>query len=121
MNRLVAHSGLLAVWAVSFVLPGHAEPKVSRGKAIYEASCLVCHGADGTGAMPGVSDLTAADGPLSKSDDVLFRSLVTGINSRGSSIAMPPRGGNPKLTDDDLRVVVQYLRSAFGAGPRGRK
>ena len=35
--------------------------------------------------------------------------IVRELNDRG--VDMPPKGGNPGLSDDDLRQVVAYLRS----------
>jgi hypothetical protein len=37
------------------------------------------------------------------------------LNTTG--IPMPPRGGNPSLTDDQLRWVIAYLRSESGSTP----
>jgi len=34
---------------------------VAAGQVIYDQSCAMCHGADGSGALPGTSDLTAAE------------------------------------------------------------
>ncbi len=84
------------------------------GAAIYQANCLACHGKDGKGALPGVSDFTAVDGPLSKSDEELVNSIVKGVKTPGSPLAMPHHGGNPALTDDEVRDVLEYLREAFG-------
>lgn len=86
---------------------------VSAGKAVYSQTCIACHGANGKGAIPGVQDLTAADGPLSKSDEELLASISEGFQSSGSPMAMPPKGGNPSLTLDDIRAVINYLRSEF--------
>jgi len=92
------------------------EPNVDtmrRGKAVYERGCVSCHGIDAEGAMPGVPDLTATGGPLSKGDAVLLKSLREGVQSPGSTMAMPPKGGNPTLTDGDLHDVLEYLRRTF--------
>ena len=49
------------------------------------------------------------------SDDEVVQFLIEGrradhpMNTKG--VDMPPRGGNPGLTDEDLRKVVAYLRS----------
>ncbi len=34
---------------------------IAAGNTIYSQSCAVCHGADGSGALPGAPDLTAAE------------------------------------------------------------
>lgn len=42
----------------------------SDGKAIYNQTCISCHGADGKGTLPGAPDFTLLKGPLAQSDDV---------------------------------------------------
>ena len=65
---------------------------VAAGKAVYSQTCFACHGANGKGVIPGVADLTDAKGAL----------------------AMPPLGGNPALTEADVKAVLAYLRAEFG-------
>lgn len=84
------------------------------GKAIYDQTCVACHGVNGKGAIPGVPDLTHKDGRMSQSDDVLLFNIINGLQSPGSTMAMPPKGGNSELSESDLRAVMGYLRSTFG-------
>jgi len=86
---------------------------VAAGKAVYAQTCIACHGANGKGAIPGVADLTKADGALAKSDDVLIKSITEGFKSPGSALAMPAKGGNPALTEADILAVLAYLRATF--------
>jgi len=88
---------------------------IAAGKAAYSTTCVACHGADGTGAIPGVVDLTTANGPLSKSDEELIKNITDGFQSPGSMMAMPAKGGNPELSDEDIAALVAYLRDAFGS------
>lgn len=85
----------------------------STGKAVYSQTCIACHGANGKGTIPGVQNLAASDGPLAKSDEELINSITNGLQSPGSPMAMPPKGGNPALTVDDIKAVIDYLRSTF--------
>jgi mono/diheme cytochrome c family protein len=87
--------------------------KTASGKAIYQQNCIACHGTDGTGALPGVPDLTIKKGRLAKSDSTLIKNIIQGFQSAGSPMAMPPKGGNTKLTDTDIKEVVGYLRETF--------
>ncbi|HNP35827.1 MAG TPA: cytochrome c [Woeseiaceae bacterium] len=87
---------------------------VAAGKAVYSQTCIACHGANGKGAIPGVADLTASDGALSKSDDELIKSISEGVQSAGAPLAMPAKGGNPALTEADIKAVLAYLRAEFG-------
>ena len=91
-----------------------ASAQVAAGNAVYSQTCVACHGADGKGAIPGVADLTKADGALAKSDDELIKSITDGFQSPGAALAMPAKGGNPSLSESDIKAVLAYLRSAFG-------
>ncbi len=84
------------------------------GQAIYAQTCIACHGANGKGAIPGVPDFAGKDSPLSKSDAELVRNISEGFQSPGSFMAMPAKGGNPALTEEDVKAVLAYLRAEFG-------
>jgi cytochrome c5 len=83
------------------------------GKALYDSTCVACHGADGNGTIPGVPDLTGPAGRLKQSDSVLEMHVLNGFQSPGSSMAMPPKGGNPGLTKEDITKLVDYMKSTF--------
>lgn len=86
---------------------------VLSGKEIYNKTCIACHGADGTGALPGVPDLTKPDGRLSKSDKVLQQNISNGFQSPESTMSMPAKGGNPNLTEEDVKATLEFLRDRF--------
>lgn len=101
-------------WASSALADDGADNDVEAGKAIYSQTCIACHGANGKGAIPGVADLTQSGGALAKSDEALIQSITEGMQSAGSPLAMPPKGGNPALSEADIKAVLAYLRAAFG-------
>ena len=84
------------------------------GKALYEATCIACHGPKAKGAIPGVPDL-AKGGRLSQPDAVLTAHIMDGFQSKGSPMAMPAKGGNPKLTAGDVKALLTYMRTLTGA------
>jgi len=84
------------------------------GKEIYEQTCLACHGADGSGSLPGAPDFSSPTGPLSKPDEVLLDNILGGYQTPGSPMAMPAKGGNPNLNAADVRAVLEYLHESFG-------
>ena len=93
-----------------------------RGQAVYNGTCIACHGGDGTGSLPGVPDLTGKTGLLSQDDSILLGRMADGFQTPGSSMVMPPKGGNPALTDADLKAVLKYMRNEFQQDPQtGRK
>jgi c(7)-type cytochrome triheme protein len=76
------------------------------GKAVYDATCAVCHAAGVVGA-PKPGDV-AAWGPRAKAGlDALVKSAIAGTTK-----GMPPRGGRPDLSDAQLRAAIEYM-----AGP----
>ncbi|WP_428406796.1 c-type cytochrome [Hyphococcus sp.] len=84
-----------------------------RGLEVYSQTCIACHGADGTGAIEGVPDLTLATGRLAKSSDVVLKHIINGYQSEGSLMAMPPMGGNPDLSEQDMADVLAYMRKEY--------
>ena len=89
--------------------------KVAEGHKLFKGTCAICHGWDGEGVPrlgKNLNDNVFTKG-LSDTDLVEFlrqgRTAGDPLNERG--VDMPPRGGNPKLTDADLALIVAYLRT----------
>ena len=74
---------------------------------------MVCHADDGSGAMPGVSDLSENRTWSTIPESQLLTRLNKGIQTAGSAVSMPPKGGNPDLTDTDLIAIIAYMRKEF--------
>lgn len=85
-----------------------------RGAQVYQETCIACHGENGRGALEGVPDFTDPRGRLAKADEVLVRNMIEGLQSPGSPMPMPPKGGNPDLSDQDMADALAYLRREFG-------
>jgi len=101
--------GSLAIGVIGGAVTAVADP----GRDVYEKTCVTCHGANGKGAIPGVPDLTARAGPLAKPESLLVEHALKGFQSPGSPMAMPPKGGNPSLTPDQIKQAVRYMRRSF--------
>jgi disulfide bond formation protein DsbB len=93
-------------------MPVATAPSVSR--TTFVASCSACHGEDGEGVEGLGKALDTSAFVRSKSDKELTTFIKTGRpiwdaeNTTG--LDMPPKGGNPALTDDDLANIVSYIR-----------
>jgi len=94
----------------SLFLMGTQAAVAADGKALYQATCVACHGPKAEGAIPGVPNF-AKGKQLAKSDTELAANIMNGFKSKGSSMAMPPKGGNPNLTLADSKALVAYLRT----------
>ena len=85
------------------------------GKTHYDSVCIACHGPDATGLPNLGKDLTTSEfiRGLSDSEFVNFvktgRSVADLANTTG--VDMPPKGGNPALSDQDLYDIVSYVRT----------
>ena len=80
---------------------------VSSGKQIFQKNCIACHGIDGKGTSPAFPDFTKKGGVLDQPSSVLLHNITHGIGG------MPPRGGNPSLSDNDLKAALEYIESTF--------
>ena len=105
----------LALFAASVLpLTAFAAPRdLANGREKYEETCVACHGENGKPTIPGLPDFTSRSGPLKKGNRVLLKSIVEGVDRPGADIAMPPLGGNPDLTEDDVRDILSYIRKNF--------
>lgn len=85
------------------------------GKAAYSKTCIACHGPEAKGVSGLGKDLTTSEFVASKSDGDLKEFILTGrpasdpLNT--TRVDMPPKGGNPGLTDQDIDNIVAFLRS----------
>ena len=77
----------------------------ASGKSTYDAVCHVCHGAGVAGA-PKFADKAAWAPRLSQGAAALHANAIKGKG------AMPPKGGNPSLSDADVSAAVDYMVSA---------
>ena len=84
------------------------------GESIYQTTCIACHGADGSGVIPGTPNFTSGKSPLaSKGRDELLHNIYNGFQSEGSPMAMPAQGGNPALSEQDMKNVLEYLLATY--------
>ena len=88
-------------------LTGHAA--ANQSEDVYVQACYVCHGDDGSGSMPGVPDLRNSKTLFTEQEEIIVTRLKAGITVPGG-ISMPPGGGNPDLTDDELLNVLRYVK-----------
>ena len=85
------------------------------GKEKYIATCSACHGVAGEG-VPGLGkDMTGSAFIADQTDQELVEFIKAGrdandpLNTTG--VAMPPKGGNLALTDQNLVDIVAYIRT----------
>jgi cytochrome c oxidase subunit 3 len=117
------------VWGVRFyeTPAGHAAPvelvadagptagDVERGRTYFLETCRACHGVRGEG-IPGQGKDQRGSAFIEECTDAELVDFIKAgrmpfdpLNTTG--IQMPPKGGNPLLTDQQLFDVVAYIRT----------
>lgn len=79
------------------------------GEEVVKASCAMCHGAGVMGA-PKIGDKDAWAPRVAQGKDTLVQHAISGIR------AMPARGGNASLSDDEVAAAVIFMANQSGAG-----
>ena len=96
-HQLIAIACMSAAWAAS-------SAAMADGKAVYTQTCAACHAAGVAGA-PKPGDKAAWAPRLGAGRDGLVTAVLKGKG------AMPPKGGNASLSDDDVKSAVDFLVS----------
>ncbi len=76
------------------------------GKTIFDNLCTACH-TNGVGMAPTL-DHAHWDKRIAQGKDVLYKHALEGYSGPDGGI-MPPRGGNPALSDEQVRATVDWM------------
>lgn len=89
-------------------------PSAEHGQQLFTATCTGCHGAHGQGVPHLGKDLQTSQFLGSLNDTQLADFITQGrpvtdpLNT--THVPMPPKGGNPALSSQDISDIVAYLR-----------
>lgn len=84
-------------------------PRVEKtGEAVYTETCAACHGSGALGA-PKYGNKGDWGKRIAQGYDTLIKHATEGLRQ------MPPRGGNPDLSDVEIARTVAYMANAAGA------
>ncbi len=103
--RAVVHMTNAAGAKFEPVLKKEPEPTpaiLARGREVYLSDCASCHDTGLTGAQR-LTDTKAWGALIKGGKEALYKAAIEG------SLGGPPRGGNPKLSDADVRAAVDYM------------
>ncbi len=75
------------------------------GKKVYDSGCVACHGAGVAGA-PKFGDKAAWAPRIKTGIDALYAASIKGKG------VMPAKGGNPALSDADVKAAVDFMVAA---------
>lgn len=96
----------IAATAPVFLISAAIAADSEKGKATYQAACAVCHAAAVAGA-PKLGDKATWAPRIAAGNAVLYEHALKGF--QGKTGAMPPKGGNSGLKDDDVKAAVDYM------------
>ena len=90
------------------VADASAVGKSINGESVYNGLCVSCHGIAALAAMiPQAGDAAAWEPRIKKGIDVLYASAINGYT--GELGMMPAKGGNPALSDEEVKAAVDYI------------
>jgi len=94
------------------VVPAAALASVdpALGENVVKRVCLGCHAIGVLGA-PKIGNAADWEPRLKKGEDALVQNAANGIGN------MPPKGGMPNLTVDDLRAAIRHMSTAAARPP----
>lgn len=85
------------------------------GRAVWLGTCRACH-LMGIAGAPAVTNWAEWEARMAKGREALYTSALGGIPSEeAGKYRMPPHGGNPRLSADQVRLAVDYKLAAAEA------
>jgi len=99
---------------IGTVLIAEATPASGNmsGQQVFAQVCKTCHEAGIAGA-PKIGDKSLWAPRIAEGESTLVQHAINGY--QGKSGVMPPKGGNPGLTDDEVHRAVVYMADQAGA------
>lgn len=86
-----------------------------KGKENFAKTCSACHGPEGKGIEGLGKDMTTSEFIAGKNDEEMVAFIKTGRTTSDplstTGVDMPPKGGNPALSEDDLYDIVAFIRT----------
>ena len=87
----------------------------AKGKVVYNKTCIACHGEGGVGVENLGKNWIVSEFIKNSSDAELLAFIREGRTmddpKSAGNAPMPPSGGDPTLSDEDLNNVIVYMRS----------
>lgn len=84
--------------------PVSEAPAAGGGAQVVTQVCAMCH-ATGMMSSPKLGDADGWAPRIEKGIDTLYSNAINGLNM------MPARGGNPSLSDDEVKSAVDHMLS----------
>ncbi|MBX3385035.1 MAG: c-type cytochrome [Phycisphaeraceae bacterium] len=88
---------------------------IASGDRLFHSACIACHGKGGVGVTGNGKAMVNNTFIQGLDDDALLDFIKKGRTptdpASTTGIQMPPKGGNPAISDDDILDIIAYLRT----------
>lgn len=81
---------------------------LAKGEEVFKKTCFMCH-ATGVAGAPKVGDKADWGPRIAQGKATLYEHAINGFT--GKKGTMPAKGGNPALSDADVKAAVDYMVS----------
>ncbi|MDD5391773.1 MAG: c-type cytochrome [Thiothrix sp.] len=85
-----------------------APAAAADGEKVYKATCFACHDV-GVAGSPKLGDKADWGPRIARGADALYKSAVEGRMNVTPGKVMPAKGGNPSLSDADVKAAVDFM------------
>ena len=92
--------------ATAAAAPAAASSGPRDGETVFKGACFACHDTGAAGA-PKRGDKAAWEPRIAQGFDTLRKHAIEGFT--GKAGVMPPKGGNPALTEEQMHATVDWM------------
>ena len=91
--------------AAAIVVASLEELDPGQGETVYKSACFACHDT-GVAGSPKLGDTAIWEPRIAQGLQTLVDHAINGFQNVGF---MPPKGGNPTLSDQEVAAAVGYM------------
>lgn len=92
-------------------MPRFDNQELAEGRSVWMGTCRACHLLGAAGA-PAVTDYENWAPRIAKGMPALYKGPIHGIKGEDGKYKMPPRAGNDRLSDVQIRRAADYMVTA---------
>lgn len=97
--------------AADLKMPRFEDPILAEGRAVWMGTCRACH-LLGVAGAPAVTDYDNWEPRIAKGMQALYQGPMHGIRGEDGKYKMPPRAGNDRLSDAQIKRAADYMVAA---------
>jgi cytochrome c5 len=89
-------------------MPEFDDPLLAEGRSVWMGTCRACH-LLGVAGAPAVTDYANWEPRIAKGMAALYQGPLLGIKGENGQYKMPPRAGNDRLSDTQIKRAANYM------------